>query len=104
MPAGSRSGSNRILFVALLAAPILVAWLPISVLERAPSVCLVRRAGIDCWGCGMTRAVACAARGDLRRAWDYNPRVVAVAPLLLFLWARSLLAARQRIIRHRHRG
>ena len=100
MPTASRSGNpDRILLAALIAAPILAAWLPLAALERAPSVCLVRRIGVECWGCGMTRAVASAARGDFDRAWEYNPRVVVVAPLLAFIWARSLRAAHRRVRR-----
>ena len=95
---GRRSSRrDRSLLAALIAAPLLVAWLPLAVLERAPSVCLVQRAGMTCWGCGMTRAVASAARGDFDRAWDYNPRVVVVAPLLAFWWARNLHATRRRV-------
>lgn len=97
MRAVSRSAGNRLLFVALLIAPIVVASLPISLLERAPSVCLIQRAGLDCWGCGITRAVVSAARGEFDRAWDYNPRVIVVAPLLLIGWARTLRAAHQRL-------
>jgi hypothetical protein len=45
----------------------------------------------------MTRALASAARGDFGHAWDYNPRVVIVAPLLVFIWARTLRDAHRRI-------
>ena len=71
--------------------------MPLNALEEAPSVCLIQRMGVDCWGCGMTRAVASAARGDLDRAWEYNPRVVVVAPLLVLLWVRTLRRTQQRI-------
>ncbi len=74
----------------LFAVPMILAAVPLSTLEKAPSVCLARRLGIPCWGCGMTRAVASVLRFDWRRAWRYNPRVVVVAPILAYLWAREI--------------
>lgn len=98
MRTASRSGRlDRALRASLICVPLLAAWLPLAALERAPSICIVRRLGVNCWGCGMTRAVASAARGDFDRAWDYNPRVVIVAPLLVLWWARSLRVVQRRI-------
>ncbi len=94
MRTGSRSSRSRLLraltAAGLFAIPVALAAVPLSTLENAPSVCLLRRFGIPCWGCGMTRALASVARGKWRRAWRYNPRVVIVAPILAFLWAREI--------------
>lgn len=87
----SRSKLARAVTAAgLFAIPMILAAVPLSTLEKAPTVCLLRRFGIPCWGCGMTRALASAARGKFRKAWDYNPRVAIVAPILLYLWAREI--------------
>lgn len=92
MRTGSHSSRNeRIARTVLLAAiPVVWASVPISLLERSPRVCLLRRLGVPCWGCGMTRAIASALRGDWRGAWRYNRLSVIVAPLLAFLWAREI--------------
>ena len=60
-----------------------------------PPICVVRRFfGIECPGCGLTRAFVCLAHGDLAHAWRYNvgaillfPFVVAQIPYrILQLW------------------
>lgn len=39
-----------------------------------PETCNFRRwSGLDCPGCGMTRAFISIARGDFAKAWNYNP-------------------------------
>lgn len=39
-----------------------------------PELCSFRRwTGIDCPGCGMTRAFISVAHGDVVSAWNYNP-------------------------------
>jgi hypothetical protein len=77
--------------VVLIAVPLLAALVPMSWLERAPEVCLVKRlTGRPCWGCGMTRAMASLLRGRLRQAIRYNPRVMIVGPLLGYLWLKEI--------------
>jgi len=95
MPKVNRSSKssdplNALGIAALAAIPIVAGLVPISFLERMPAVCLLRRMGIPCWGCGMTRAVASAARGDLRRAWKYNKLSPIVVPILAWLWWRQV--------------
>jgi hypothetical protein len=77
-----------------LLAPVAVALIPTAWIERGPPLCLSRLIfGVRCPGCGMTRAVSCAAHGRLRRAWGYNRLVVVVGPLLALEWARGLRRA-----------
>lgn len=47
--------------------------------------------GQECWGCGMTRALASVAYLDFQAAWGYNRIVVVVAPLLLYIWLKWIL-------------
>jgi len=85
------SRSKSTLKAAVLAiVPIVWASVPISFLERAPQVCLLRRMGLYCWGCGMMRAIASVLRGDWTRAWDYNHLSLIVVPLLTYLWFKEL--------------
>ena len=77
--------------IVLIAVPLLAALVPMSWLEGAPGVCLIKRVtGRPCWGCGMTRAIASLLRGRFRQAVRYNPRVVIVGPLLGYLWLKEL--------------
>ena len=39
-----------------------------------PSVCMFKNlTGLDCPGCGLSRAFICIAHGDMAAAWGYNP-------------------------------
>lgn len=85
-----RSNASALRIAALAAVPALLGSIPMSLFERVPKVCVLRRMGIPCWGCGMTRAVASASRGDLGAAWRYNKLSVIVVPILGFLWWRRI--------------
>jgi hypothetical protein len=62
------------------------------------SLCLFRRLlAIPCPGCGLTRAVAALARGDLGAALAYHPAapvLVAEAAGLWLVWGAALLRRR----------
>jgi len=40
--------------------------------------------GHSCPGCGITRACLALISGNLRAAWDFNPLIMIVAPVLLY--------------------
>jgi hypothetical protein len=62
---------------------------PPEVLAAGPAVCLFRRSfGIECLGCGMTRAVSAAVHLDFARAMDLNRMAAIVLPVLL-VWIAS---------------
>lgn len=50
------------------------------------SLCLLRRAGIPCPNCGMTRALGALARGDLDGAQTLHPLAVVLLAEGLVLW------------------
>ena len=85
-----RSNASALRIAALAAIPIVLGSIPMSLFERMPKLCVLRRMGIPCWGCGMTRAVASASRGDLGAAWRYNTLSVIVVPILGSLWWRLI--------------
>ena len=86
----SRNSASALRIAALAAVPLLLGSIPMSLFERLPKVCVLRRMGIPCWGCGMTRAVASASRADFRAAWRYNRLSAVVVPILGFLWWRRI--------------
>lgn len=80
--------------VTHLLVPLALGVIPSSFVEAQSrhSLCLIKRAfGVECPGCGMTRAISCAFHGELGRAYRHNALVVIVLPLLGYLWLRSLL-------------
>lgn len=89
----TRGGGGLALFkvACYLLAPLVFWLIPTARIESGPSFCLIRRVfGVPCPGCGMTRALSCAAHGHPRRAIAYNSRVIVVLPLLIVAWARGL--------------
>jgi len=87
----SRSEWLDVLIVLGVAAMGLCALAaPTWFLSISPSCLFTTLTGHHCWGCGMTRAVVAALKGDFARAWQYNGMVVVVLPLLFAEYFRLL--------------
>jgi hypothetical protein len=64
---------------------LLHVWTPSD--DVRYSVCMWRRLlGLPCPGCGMTRALACLAKGDWRAAVALHPLAPLIAAELLLGW------------------
>ncbi|WP_147362933.1 DUF2752 domain-containing protein [Capnocytophaga canis] len=73
--------------------PIVLMFLPADYFDRGQSVCLSKTlAGIECWGCGLTRAIMHFIHFEFEEAWMFNKLVVIVVPLLFVVWIRSLFS------------
>ena len=91
MPPASPSRSSRLDLLILAAVPLAgtAALLrPAWVLALAPPCLVTLATGHRCWGCGITHAVVAALQLDFRGAWQANPSVVVVLPLLGLAYAR----------------
>jgi hypothetical protein len=53
--------------------------------------------GVHCWGCGMTHAVIALFKLDFQEAWNENPAVVIVIPLLTFTVIQDFLKFKRQI-------
>ncbi|MET7014178.1 DUF2752 domain-containing protein [Uliginosibacterium flavum] len=72
--------------ISVLGVAALVA--PVFLLSVLPPCLISLLTGLECWGCGITRAVLQALHGDCSAAWALNPLVFIVLPLLSFEYAR----------------
>ena len=74
-------------------APLSVYVVPRGWLfDEGHTICLWQNiTGRECWGCGMTRALASLCYLDFTAAWEYHKAVVIVAPLLAWLWVKWLV-------------
>jgi len=71
------------LFVFLLVTPT-------QLIENGPTICVFRNLfGIECWGCGLTRAFSCLLHNNLRGALEYNKAVVVVFPVFCSIVIRD---------------
>ncbi len=90
----ANKGWERALFGALTVLALIAFVAPGKILQFAPP-CLFDFVGFEhCWGCGMTHAVLACLHGQFQLAWDANPRVFIVLPLMVggvsaFCTARS---------------
>ncbi len=88
-----RSLTKGLQTCAIILLPFLVYLIPKASLFEGESICLFKRLlGVECPGCGMTRAIVSMMYLDFEAAWGYNHLSVVVAPLLLYLWVKSLVA------------
>jgi Protein of unknown function (DUF2752) len=89
MHRASRSGIDpRIIFRCLSAISvsilIMLVIVPLEALERYPAFCPFKRfLGIECYGCGMTRALCALLHGHVQLALQYNRGVLFAFPMLV---------------------
>ena len=74
----------------LFVLPFLFSILSLDVLESRHSICLFKNVfGIECYGCGITKAVIAFIQLDFIRAFNYNKLIVIVMPLIIYLWIKE---------------
>jgi hypothetical protein len=78
--------------IGMFFIPIILILLPSDFFDEGESVCLsVLLAGIECYACGMTRAVMHLIHFDFISAWEYNKLSFVVFPILSYLYAKEFL-------------
>jgi hypothetical protein len=83
---------NRIKFICILTFPFFLYIIPSSWLNSGHSLCLIKNIwGRECYGCGITRAIVSAVQLDFEAAFNYNKLIVAVLPLFIYVWIKTLV-------------
>lgn len=76
----------------LLLLPFLLSILSLDELEGKRSICLFKNLfGIECYGCGITKAIIASVQFDFVRAFEYNKLVIIVVPLIVYLWIKEVI-------------
>tara|TARA_B100001093_G_C26768321_1_gene988913 strand:+ start:961 stop:1278 length:318 start_codon:yes stop_codon:yes gene_type:complete len=94
----SRKFSNHklvkiILLIILLLGPLILFFLPSDYFDQGQSVCLsVVFFDLECYGCGMTRALMHLIHFEFFEAYQYNNLVILVFPLLFLWWLKIVLS------------
>ena len=82
-----------LLFITLLLIPIILFILPYNYFDHGESVCIsLMLFDVECYGCGMTRAVMHLIHFDFNEAIAYNKLVILVFPLLILWWLKTILS------------
>lgn len=81
---------TKLLILVLL--PVVLYAIPLENICNGNTICIFKNLfGVECWGCGITRAIFSALNFRFYDAWEYNPLFVVVLPLLVFLWLRAVV-------------
>lgn len=79
----------------IIIAPLVLFLLPINFFDAGKSICLSKTlAGIECYACGMTRAVMHMIHFDFKGAWEFNKLSFIVLPMLVPIWMKSIYNVR----------
>ena len=75
-----------ILFIAI---PLTLCLLPVDYFDHGQATCLsVIFFDMECYGCGMTRAVMRMMHFDITGAYKFNPLIIPVFPILVIIWVK----------------
>lgn len=75
----------------IVIAPIVLVFLPKDYFNTGQSICVSQLLfDLECYACGMTRAVMHMIHFDFKSAWEFNKLAFLVVPLLIPLWLKSL--------------
>jgi TRAP-type mannitol/chloroaromatic compound transport system permease large subunit len=87
----SNSKEFQILKMAgIVLIPAILFFLPYNYFDSNGPKCLITwLTGVNCYGCGMTRACMRIIHFRFSEAWDFNKLSFIVFPLLAFVWARE---------------
>jgi hypothetical protein len=90
-----------VMFAGILLIPVALYIVPVDWLNSQHSICLFKNlTGKECYGCGMTRAIVSAVHFQFENAVNFNKLSLIVLPLLIYIWAKTLLAIRLRMTFH----
>jgi hypothetical protein len=79
--------------------PLVLLLLPADFFDQGQSLCLSKLlAGIECQGCGMTRAIMHLIHLDVAGAAGFNKLCFIVFPVLSFLWAQWFIKDYKRLL------
>lgn len=82
---------TKLLVFLYIVFPIVLFMVPLDWLNKQPTICLVKNIfGINCFGCGITRAVISGVQLNFTKAFEYNKMVIIVLPILIYVWFNNL--------------
>ena len=75
----------------IIITPFVLMLLPKNYFDTGQSICLSKLlAGMECYACGMTRAVMHMVHLDFKGAWEFNKLSFIVVPMLFPMWLKAI--------------
>ena len=91
--------------VFLLSIPIITLIIRSVNIEDGQTICLFNNIlGVNCYGCGITKAILAFLNGEFYKALNYNANVIFVLPVLMFIWFKQFAMLFSKHINHYHIG
>ena len=92
MKKGLLSGDYLTLVWLVFLPVIFILVVKFMVTYSTHSICIFKfLTGKDCWGCGMTRAFYELFNFHFQKAYEYNPKIIIVAPLMFIGWLQTII-------------
>lgn len=80
------------ILIAYISLPFILYFLPLDWLNKQHTICLIKNIfGIECPGCGITRAIISAVQLDIVKALEYNKIVILVLPIFVYRWFKNII-------------
>lgn len=88
----AQPGNKRIKIIFLILLPLLF-YIGVVLLTHFNLInCIWKTVtGHECLGCGITRAFYSLFHGELKNAYNTNPLIIVIAPLMIILWIKLLI-------------
>ena len=87
----SNNSKNIILLLVYIILPIILFFIPLEWLNKQHSICLIKNIfGVECYGCGITRAIISGIQLDFIKAFEYNKMIIIILPLFIYEWFKNL--------------
>lgn len=87
-----KKSKAKLWLIVLGLIPLVLLILPANFFDKGQSICIsVLLLHRTCPGCGMTRAVQHLIHFDFQTAYMYNKAIVAVFPLMVYLYLKEIV-------------
>jgi uncharacterized integral membrane protein len=79
-------------FIGLVALPIVLVLLPVDFFDEGQTLCIsVFLLDLECYACGMTRAIHHLIHLEFNEAFEFNRLSFIVLPLLIYVWLTEII-------------
>ena len=84
----NKNNYRKIQTILIIGLPIWgILFANLAVAAHFKNFCLIKfLTHHECWGCGLTRAFVEFCKFNFKHAYNYNPLIFIVVPVLLIIW------------------